>query len=88
MEATKEEAAPTSEKNPNPNSNQNSNPNPNRNPNPPRTTKAKSCKGCAYYSSIRRANSQNPSCYGLSRTLEQGYLLFCYVLFCFGLIFV
>ncbi|CAK8575271.1 unnamed protein product [Lathyrus sativus] len=68
MEATKEENP-----NPIPNSNPNSNPNPNpnRNPNPPHTTKGKSCKGCAYYSSVRKANSQNPVCYGLSRTLEQ-----------------
>lgn len=90
MEATKEEEAPTSEQNPNPNSNPNSNPipNPNLNPNPPRTTKGKSCKGCAYYSSVRKANSQNPVCYGLSRTLEQGHFLIVSLIFYFGLIFV
>ncbi|KAL5065593.1 hypothetical protein RYX36_027330, partial [Vicia faba] len=33
--------------------------------------KGKSCKGCTYYSSIHKAKSQNPTYYGLSRTLEQ-----------------
>ncbi|KAK2379508.1 hypothetical protein QL285_067301 [Trifolium repens] len=68
-----EEEAPTIERNPNsiPNPNPNPNPNLNPNPNPPQTTKGKSCKGCAYYSSVLKAKSKNPTCYGLSRTLQQ-----------------
>ncbi|XP_004506406.1 uncharacterized protein [Cicer arietinum] len=68
---------PNSVPNPNPNPNRNPNrnpnsvPNPNPNPNRPRTTKGKSCKGCAYYSSVHKAKSKNPTCYGLSRTLQQ-----------------
>ncbi|KAF5185121.1 Altered inheritance of mitochondria protein [Thalictrum thalictroides] len=35
------------------------------------TLKGKSCKGCLYYSSIRKSNSQNPVCVGVTRTLQQ-----------------
>ncbi|PIA55965.1 hypothetical protein AQUCO_00700345v1 [Aquilegia coerulea] len=35
------------------------------------TLKGKSCKGCLYYSSIRKSNSQNPVCLGFTRTLQQ-----------------
>ncbi|XP_027354869.1 uncharacterized protein LOC113864874 [Abrus precatorius] len=60
--------SPISDGNPNPNSNPN--PNPNR-PHAPRGSKGKSCKGCAYYSSIHKAKSKNPTCVGISGTLEQ-----------------
>ncbi|CAJ1933624.1 unnamed protein product [Sphenostylis stenocarpa] len=59
---------------PNTNPNSNFNPNPNPSPNPPHTTrgsKGKSCKGCAYYSSLHKAKSKGPTCVGFSRTLQQ-----------------
>ncbi|AES87732.1 hypothetical protein MtrunA17_Chr4g0014381 [Medicago truncatula] len=59
--------APPSEQNPNSIPDSNPNPNPNR----PRTVKGKSCKGCAYYSSVLKSKSKNPTCYGLSRTLQE-----------------
>lgn len=34
--------------------------------------KGKSCKGCLYYSSLRKSQSRNPMCFGISRTLPQG----------------
>jgi len=34
-------------------------------------SKGKSCKGCLYYSSIRKSNARNPLCVGVSRTLQQ-----------------
>lgn len=34
--------------------------------------KGKSCKGCLYYSSIRKSNARNPLCVGVSRTFQQG----------------
>lgn len=80
MAVTKDEAAPTpgtggtQPHNPNPNPNQNSKPSPNPNPNPPHTTrgsKGKSCKGCTYYSSLHKAKSNNPTCFGFSKTLQQ-----------------
>jgi len=72
-----QQQAPTSERNPNsiPDSNPNSDSNPNPNPNRPRTVKGKSCKGCAYYSSVLKSKSKNPTCYGLSRTLQEGISL-------------
>ncbi|WVZ03904.1 hypothetical protein V8G54_024710 [Vigna mungo] len=62
--------------NPNQNPNANPNPNSNQNPNPnsPHTTKGsigKSCKGCAYYSSVYKSKSKTPTCVGIPRTLEQ-----------------
>ncbi|OAY83993.1 hypothetical protein ACMD2_17845 [Ananas comosus] len=33
--------------------------------------KGKSCKGCLYYSSLRKSQSRNPMCFGISRTLPQ-----------------
>ncbi|KAI4297679.1 hypothetical protein L6164_037560 [Bauhinia variegata] len=52
---------------------QTQNPNPKPNPNSQQTggLKGKSCKGCLYYSSIRRSKSKNPTCVGFSRTLQQ-----------------
>ncbi|KAJ1440940.1 hypothetical protein SESBI_01615 [Sesbania bispinosa] len=77
MEPTRDEAATTEEAGGggqprNPISNSNSNPN--LNPNLPHTTrgsKGKSCKGCAYYTSLHQAKSKNPTCVGFSRTLQQ-----------------
>lgn len=34
--------------------------------------KAKSCKGCLYYSSRLKADSRNPVCVGLTRSLPNG----------------
>lgn len=34
-------------------------------------TKGKSCKGTLYYSSILKSKGRNPTCVGLSRTLQQ-----------------
>ncbi|KAL0344304.1 UNVERIFIED_CONTAM: hypothetical protein Sangu_1317800 [Sesamum angustifolium] len=34
--------------------------------------KAKSCKGCLYYSSRFKADSRNPLCVGLTRSLPSG----------------
>ncbi|CAL0329268.1 unnamed protein product [Lupinus luteus] len=46
--------------------------NPNTNPNSNKVgSKGKSCKGCAYYSSVHKAKSKNPTCVGFSRTLPQ-----------------
>ncbi|XP_019464849.1 PREDICTED: uncharacterized protein LOC109363161 isoform X1 [Lupinus angustifolius] len=46
--------------------------NPNTNPNSNKGgSKGKSCKGCAYYSSVHKAKSKNPTCVGFSRTLPQ-----------------
>ncbi|XP_042384344.1 uncharacterized protein LOC121976300 [Zingiber officinale] len=36
-----------------------------------RTRKAKSCKGCLYYSSILKSGTRNPVCVGISRTLPK-----------------
>lgn len=33
--------------------------------------KAKSCKGCVYYSSTLKSNSRNPLCVGITRSLPQ-----------------
>ncbi|XP_022763184.1 uncharacterized protein LOC111308819 [Durio zibethinus] len=33
--------------------------------------KGKSCKGCLYYSSALKSKSQNPTCVGIPRTLQQ-----------------
>nr|AFK33512.1 unknown [Lotus japonicus] len=81
MAVTGEEAATTAEagggggcgQHRNPNSNGgNPNPNPDPNPNPIVTgSKGKSCKGCAYYSSLHKSKSKNPTCIGFSRTLHQ-----------------
>ncbi|KAI4375682.1 hypothetical protein MLD38_013523 [Melastoma candidum] len=52
-------------------------PNPNPNPNPDSVApasslyKGKSCKGCLYYSSLKKAKSQPPTCVGISRKLQQ-----------------
>lgn len=73
-----QQQAPPSEQNPNSIPDSNPNPNPNR----PRTVKGKSCKGCAYYSSVLKSKSKNPTCYGLSRTLQEGISLSLF-LFCF-----
>ncbi|BAT90984.1 hypothetical protein VIGAN_06228400 [Vigna angularis var. angularis] len=67
---------PNGNPNQNPNANPYPNPNSNQNPNPnsPHTTKGsigKSCKGCAYYSSVYKTKSKNPTCVGFSRTLQQ-----------------
>ncbi|KAL6959982.1 hypothetical protein U1Q18_040129 [Sarracenia purpurea var. burkii] len=35
------------------------------------TKKAKSCKGCLYYSSNLKSNSRNPVCAGITRSLPQ-----------------
>ncbi|XP_061368393.1 uncharacterized protein LOC133311368 [Gastrolobium bilobum] len=47
----------------------------NRNPNPnPRqrsVSKAKSCKGSLYYSSVRKSKSKNPTCVGISGAIQQ-----------------
>ncbi|RYR80125.1 hypothetical protein Ahy_A01g004902 isoform B [Arachis hypogaea] len=60
---------------PAPNDKANPNPNPNTNPNSPNNTtrgsKARSCKGCAYYSSVHKSKSKNPTCVGFSSTLQQ-----------------
>ncbi|MED6125786.1 hypothetical protein PIB30_072003 [Stylosanthes scabra] len=55
------------------NENVNSNPNPNPNPNnnTTRGSKGRSCKGCAYYSSVHKSKSKNPTCIGFSNTLPQ-----------------
>ncbi|KAK1373465.1 Altered inheritance of mitochondria 23, mitochondrial [Heracleum sosnowskyi] len=42
--------------------------NSNTTPNP---TKAKSCKGCLYYSSSLKSHSRNPLCVGITRSLPQ-----------------
>ncbi|KAJ4716611.1 Altered inheritance of mitochondria 23, mitochondrial [Melia azedarach] len=53
------------------------NPNPNNNNNNDKDTsqnkilKGKSCKGCLYYSSALKSNSQNPVCVGIPRNLQQ-----------------
>ncbi|XVE67055.1 hypothetical protein DITRI_Ditri08aG0129400 [Diplodiscus trichospermus] len=52
------------------NENPNSNPNPN-NQNLIQGSKGKSCKGCLYYSSALKSKSQNPTCVGIPRTLQQ-----------------
>lgn len=36
----------------------------------------KSCKGCLYYSSLRKSNNKKPICFGISRTLKHGLPLF------------
>lgn len=41
--------------------------------------KAKSCKGCLYYSSHMKANSRNPICAGLTRSLPNCNPNFCIV---------
>lgn len=41
-----------------------------------RTRKAKSCKGCLYYSSILNSGTRNPVCVGISRTLPKGWCAF------------
>ena len=46
------------------------------NPNP---HKAKSCKGCLYYSSALKSHSSNPLCIGITRSLPQGQFYFLYV---------
>ncbi|OIW05666.1 hypothetical protein TanjilG_23452 [Lupinus angustifolius] len=70
MEVSRDEAA--SGGNPNSNVlNPNSNPN---SVNPMREgegSKGKSCKGCAYYSSLHKSKSINPTCVGFSTTLPQ-----------------
>ncbi|KAF6160544.1 hypothetical protein GIB67_019484 [Kingdonia uniflora] len=38
-------------------------------------SKGKSCKGCLYYSSILKSKDRNPFCVGVSRTLQQGYIV-------------
>ena len=84
MAVTRDEAAAMGgegqARNPVPNDNANPNPNPNANPNSPHSTtrgsKGKSCKGCAYYSSVHKAKSKNPTCVGFSRTLQQGLSLY------------
>ncbi|XVF01014.1 hypothetical protein REPUB_Repub04eG0051300 [Reevesia pubescens] len=46
----------------------------NQNPNPKNQSqgsKGKSCKGCLYYSSALKSTSQNPTCVGIPRTLQQ-----------------
>jgi len=37
----------------------------------------KSCKGCLYYSSLRKSNNKKPICFGISRTLKHvpGYIV-------------
>ncbi|XP_039038165.1 uncharacterized protein LOC120175622 [Hibiscus syriacus] len=53
---------------------QNQNPNSSANPNNQnkiRGSKGKSCKGCLYYSSALKSKSQNPTCVGIPRTLQQ-----------------
>lgn len=37
--------------------------------------KGKSCKGCLYYSSIRKSKSRNPLCLGITGALQQGISL-------------
>lgn len=51
--------------------------------NSPIIVKGKSCKGCLYYSSTRRANSRNPLCVGLTRPLPRGteHIVICYYSF-------
>ncbi|KAK7264236.1 hypothetical protein RJT34_31842 [Clitoria ternatea] len=69
---TGQDRNPISNDNPNPSPTSNSSPNPN--PNHPRTirgSKGKSCKGYTYYTSIHKAKSKNPTCVGISRTLDQ-----------------
>ncbi|MED6131536.1 hypothetical protein PIB30_010582 [Stylosanthes scabra] len=64
-------------RNPARNENVNPNPNPNTNPNSPnnnnttRGSKGRSCKGCAYYTSVHKSKSKNPTCIGISNTLPQ-----------------
>ncbi|XP_057456490.1 uncharacterized protein LOC130747537 [Lotus japonicus] len=73
MDVTKDEAATAeaegggADQPPNPISNSNPNPNP---LNTTRGSKGKSCTGCTYYSSLRKAKSKNPTCIGLSRTRQ------------------
>ncbi|GFY93938.1 hypothetical protein Acr_09g0003840 [Actinidia rufa] len=43
----------------------------NTNRNLENTKKAKSCKGCLYYSSTLKSNSRNPVCAGITRSLPQ-----------------
>ncbi|KAF3435784.1 hypothetical protein FNV43_RR22876 [Rhamnella rubrinervis] len=43
----------------------------NGNPNPSKGSMGKSCKGCLYYSSLQKSKSKNPTCAGISRTLQQ-----------------
>ncbi|XP_039035141.1 uncharacterized protein LOC120171506 [Hibiscus syriacus] len=53
---------------------QNQNPNSSANPNNQnqiRGSKGKTCKGCLYYSSALKFKSQNPTCIGIPRTLQQ-----------------
>ncbi|CAL0334177.1 unnamed protein product [Lupinus luteus] len=71
MEFPRDEAA--SGVNPNPNVlNPNSNPNSvNGSGEKGGGSKGKSCKGCAYYSSLHKAKSINPTCVGFSTTLPQ-----------------
>ncbi|MED6131535.1 hypothetical protein PIB30_010582 [Stylosanthes scabra] len=63
-------------RNPARNENVNPNPNPNTNPNSPnnnnttRGSNGRSCKGCAYYSSVHKSKSKNPTCIGFSSTLQ------------------
>ncbi|KAE9593359.1 hypothetical protein Lalb_Chr19g0138931 [Lupinus albus] len=65
MEVPKDEAASGG----NPNSN--SNPNSVNDIRERGGSKGKSCKGCAYYSSLHKAKSINPTCLGFSTTLPQ-----------------
>ncbi|MBA0649458.1 hypothetical protein Goklo_017021 [Gossypium klotzschianum] len=65
---------------------QNQNPNSNSNPNNQnqiRGSKGKSCKGCLYYSSALKSKSQNPTCVGIPRTLQQGLFLSPFHFICF-----
>ncbi|KAG1362235.1 hypothetical protein COCNU_10G004540 [Cocos nucifera] len=42
---------------------------PRQSPSQASTSKAKSCKGCLYYSSVLRSEASNPLCVGITRTL-------------------
>ncbi|XP_008796877.2 uncharacterized protein LOC103712195 isoform X1 [Phoenix dactylifera] len=44
---------------------------PRQSPSQDSTSKAKSCKGCLYYSSVLRSEARNPLCVGITRTLQQ-----------------
>ncbi|CAL5324312.1 unnamed protein product [Camellia sinensis] len=47
------------------------NSNSNSNSENPKKKKAKSCKGCLYYSSSFKSNARNPLCVGITRSLPQ-----------------
>ncbi|XVE93724.1 hypothetical protein REPUB_Repub01dG0218900 [Reevesia pubescens] len=65
------EGAESETQNQNPNSNAASKPNNQNHHQSQGVSKGKSCKGCLYYSSALKSKSQNPTCVGIPRNLQQ-----------------